>query len=86
LPTNPEQLILPASGQTSLPALVLPDSATICSCHNVAKGDIVGAIGAGVCDLASIKQCTKAATGCGGCSALLKSVVDEELKARGVEV
>lgn len=86
LPTNPEQLILPASGQTALPALVLPDSATICSCHNVAKGDIVGAIGAGVCDLASIKQCTKAATGCGGCSALLKSVVDEELKARGVEV
>ena len=86
LPVNPEQLILPASGQTALPALVLPDSATICSCHNVAKGDIVGAIGAGVCDLASIKQCTKAATGCGGCSALLKSVVDEELKARGVEV
>ena len=86
LPANPEQLILPASGQTVLPALVLPDSATICSCHNVAKGDIVGAIGAGVCDLASIKQCTKAATGCGGCSALLKSVVDEELKARGVEV
>lgn len=86
LPANPEQLILPASGQTALPALVLPDSATICSCHNVAKGDIVGAIGAGVCDLASIKQCTKAATGCGGCSALLKSVVDEELKARGVEV
>ncbi len=86
LPANPEQLILPASGQTALPALVLPDSATICSCHNVAKGDIVGAIGAGVCDLASIKQCTKAATGCGGCSALLKSVVDEELKARGVEI
>ena len=86
LPANPEQLILPASSQTALPALVLPDSATICSCHNVAKGDIVGAIDAGVCDLASIKQCTKAATGCGGCSALLKSVVDEELKARGVEV
>lgn len=86
LPANPEMLILPVSGASKLPALVLPDSATVCSCHNVAKCDIISAIGAGVCDLASIKQCTKAATGCGGCSALLKSVVDEELKVRGVAV
>lgn len=86
LPAKPEQLILPASSGIALPALVLPDSATVCSCHNVAKGDIISAIGGGICDLASIKQCTKAATGCGGCSALLKSVVDDELKARGVEV
>jgi nitrite reductase (NADH) large subunit len=86
LPATPEQLILPVSKGASLPALVLPETATICSCHNVAKADIISAISAGYCDLSSVKQCTKAATGCGGCSALLKSVVDEELKSRGVMV
>ncbi|TXH93807.1 MAG: nitrite reductase large subunit [Rheinheimera sp.] len=86
LPAKPELLILPKAGDGAMPALVLPDTATVCSCHNVAKGDIIQAIGNGVCDLAAIKQCTKAATGCGGCSALLKTVVDDELKARGVVV
>ena len=33
-----------------------------------------------------MKSCTKAATGCGGCAALLKNVVDGELEKRGVEV
>jgi nitrite reductase (NADH) large subunit len=86
LPAKPELLILPKADDSVMPALVLPETATVCSCHNVAKGDIIQAIGNGVCDLAAIKQCTKAATGCGGCSALLKTVVDDELKARGVVV
>ena len=33
-----------------------------------------------------VKDATKAASGCGGCAALLKSVVDNELEKRGVEV
>lgn len=87
LPENPECLILPdSSGAPSLSGSALPDTATICSCHNVSKGDIVGAIDGGSCDLASVKSCTKAASGCGGCAALLKSVVDNELASRGVEV
>jgi len=88
LPEFPEALILPSSGNTT-PALgadALPMTATICSCHNVSKGDIVAAIDAGSCDLSSIKSCTKASSGCGGCSALLKNVVDSELEKRGVEV
>ena len=87
LPEHPECLILPDSaGAPSLAGSALPDTATICSCHNVSKGDIVGAIDGGSCDLASVKSCTKAASGCGGCAALLKSVVDDELASRGVEV
>ncbi|HEY9042799.1 MAG TPA: nitrite reductase large subunit NirB [Rheinheimera sp.] len=86
LPKQPEQLILPASSTAAAPALTLPASATVCSCHNVAKGDIVAAMDAGCCDLAAVKSCTKASTGCGGCTALLKSVVDDELKSRGVAV
>ncbi|MBL4629915.1 MAG: nitrite reductase large subunit, partial [Paraglaciecola sp.] len=88
LPANPESLILPSNGDGA-PGLgpdALPDTATICSCHNVSKGDIIATIDQGACDVASVKTCTKAATGCGGCAALLKSVVDCELSKRGVEV
>ncbi|MBQ4832547.1 nitrite reductase large subunit NirB [Pseudoalteromonas sp. MMG010] len=87
LPENPECLILPSTGEApALAGNALPDTATICSCHNVSKGDIVSAIDAGACDLGDVKTCTKAASGCGGCAALLKSVVDSELESRGVEV
>jgi nitrite reductase (NADH) large subunit len=87
LPENPECLILPNTGDApTLSGTSLPDTATICSCHNVSKGDIINAIDAGSCDLADVKTCTKAASGCGGCAALLKSVVDSELESRGVEV
>lgn len=88
LPENPESLILPAV-DGSVPALgadALPMTASICSCHNVSKGDIVSAIDAGSCNVADIKGCTKAGTGCGGCAALLKNVVDFELASRGMEV
>ncbi len=88
LPENPEALILPASDGTT-PTLgvdSLPLAASICSCHNVSKGDIVTAIDDGCLTVADVKGCTKAATGCGGCAALLKNVVDAELDARGLEV
>lgn len=88
LPENPENLILPAlDGETpSLGVDALPATASICSCHNVSKGDIVSAIDGGCCTVADVKGCTSAATGCGGCAALLKNVVDFELSARGLEV
>ncbi|MGQ7272962.1 nitrite reductase large subunit NirB [Marinobacter sp. V034] len=88
LPANPEVLILPASegGAPTLGPDALPETASICSCHNVTKGDICCAIDAGCTDLGAVKSQTKASTGCGGCSALLKNVVDAELEKRGVEV
>ena len=87
LPDSPESLILPSSGEKPLlGADALGDTATICSCHNVSKGDIVGAIDGGCCSVGDVKSSTKAATGCGGCAALLKNVVDSELEKRGVEV
>ena len=40
---EPETLILPASsGSAPLGVAALPESAQICSCHNVSKGDICG--------------------------------------------
>lgn len=87
LPEAPEALILPAGSDTPLlGASALPMTATICSCHNVSKGGIISAIDAGCCSLGEVKVETKASTGCGGCAALLKSVVDDEMAARGMEV
>ena len=89
LPKEPETLILPAfsgSAPKVLGVAALPESAQICSCHNVSKGDICQAVSAGATDIGAIKQCTKAATGCGGCSALVKQVMEFQLAEQGVEV
>lgn len=88
LPESPEALILPQNegGVPLLGASALPATATICSCHNVTKCDISNCIDAGALDLGEVKAQTKASSGCGGCAALLKNVVDDELAARGVEV
>jgi len=89
LPKDPETLILPAvagSAPKALGVAALPDGAQICSCHNVSKSDICQAVSAGATDIGAVKQCTKAATGCGGCSALVKQVMEFQLAAQGVEV
>lgn len=88
LPENPDSLILPARSDESvgLGPDALPASAQICSCFDVTKGQICSAVEDGNHTLGALKECTKAATGCGGCSALLKSVLDCELAKSGFEV
>ncbi len=74
LPIAPIQLLLPAAegGGPALGIDALPDSATICSCHNVSKGELTRAIVEDGCDsVGALKHCTKAATGCGSCVPLL---------------
>mgnify|MGYP005988515289 FL=1 len=89
LPENPEGLILPSlDGEASagLGVDALPESATICSCFDVSKGQISAAVQGGCCTMGDIKDSTKATTGCGGCAALTKQVMDAELLSLGVEV
>lgn len=88
LPENPEALILPSlSGQIAVIGVdALPANAQICSCYDVSKAQICDAIEGGCCSVSDLKKHTKAATGCGGCASLLKSVLDSELSKRGVEV
>lgn len=88
LPENPDALILPHRSDESvgLGADALPLSAQICSCYDVTKGAICQAIEVGCTTLAALKAETKASTGCGGCAALLKSVMDCELLKHGIEV
>ena len=88
LPENPEALILPHRSDESvgLGPDALPASAIICSCYNVSKGKLCTAIDAGCTTMDGLKKETQAATGCGGCSALLKSVLNSELAKQGVAV
>ncbi|MEL0623280.1 nitrite reductase large subunit NirB [Marinomonas arenicola] len=88
LPDQAQSLILPAMGDApvGLGVDALPATASICSCHNVSKQDISDAVGKGALSVGDVKGVTKAATGCGGCAALLKKVVDNELLSLGVEV
>ncbi len=89
LPEYPDDLILPNRDSTATIGLgpdALPASPQICSCYDVSKGQICAAIENGCTDIPALKTETNASTGCGGCSALLKSVLDSELEKRGIEV
>jgi nitrite reductase (NADH) large subunit len=90
LPPNPEDLILGARGGESgggNAILDLPDSAQICSCENVSKEAIVNAIKEKGCeDVAAVRTCTKAGTGCGACSPMVADLFTATLKSMGRSV
>ena len=86
LPPNPEDMILGARGGEQAEGagvMSLPDEALICSCEAINKGDICTAVNNGANNLDSIKKCTKAGTGCGGCVPLVKDLIAGTLKANG---
>ncbi|MFG2277710.1 nitrite reductase large subunit NirB [Streptomyces asoensis] len=88
-PVSPESLVLPAGTGESvqLGPSALPDEAIVCSCHNVSKGTIRGAVTEHSCTtVPEVKKCTKAGTGCGSCVKVLGQLVTAELEANGVEV
>ncbi|MPW36425.1 nitrite reductase large subunit NirB [Vibrio sp. B1Z05] len=89
LPEHPDALILPAHAGAEKPTLgadSLPESAVICSCFDVTKGQIAKAVADGHHTVADIKTVTNAGTGCGGCIPLVTSVLNAELAKAGVEV
>ncbi|MGK7910565.1 MAG: nitrite reductase large subunit NirB [Synechococcus sp.] len=89
LSANPLSLLVPAGSEASMSLSVenLPDTAQICSCNNVTKGQICGAIrDDNLTDISALKKCTSAGTGCGGCVPLVKDLLTSELTKAGVEV
>ena len=88
LPEDPNCLILPnvEGGGAAIGVDALPEAACVCSCYDVSKGAICCAVQGGARTMGDIKSSTKASTGCGGCSALAKQVMESELKKLGVEV
>ncbi|MGW3955235.1 nitrite reductase large subunit NirB [Streptomyces sp. NPDC004752] len=88
-PVPPERLVLPAdaAAPAALGPAALPDEAIICSCHNVTKGTIRGAVTEHSCtSVPEVQKCTRAGTGCGSCVKVLGQLVTTELEASGVEV
>ncbi|MGV4885429.1 nitrite reductase large subunit NirB [Streptomyces viridosporus] len=88
-PVPPETLVLPAGAgaPARLGPCALPDDAVVCSCHNVTKGTIRGAVTEHRCTtVPEVKKCTGAGTGCGSCVKVLGRLVEAELAASGVEV
>ncbi|MFF4754124.1 nitrite reductase large subunit NirB [Streptomyces sp. NPDC002514] len=88
-PVPPERLVLPADAgaPAALGPSALPDEAVICSCHNVTKAAIRGAVSEHSCTtVPEVKKCTRAGTGCGSCVKVLGRLVAAELEASGVEV
>lgn len=87
LPPNPEDLILGARGgvaEGGNGVMQLPGDALICSCESVSKGAICSHVEQGeATTLDTIKKCTKAGTGCGGCVPMVKDLINETLKAKG---
>lgn len=89
LPENPDALILPdyaGNGSAVMGTDALPDTAQICSCFDVSKGDIISAVQNGCHTVAALKASTKAGTGCGGCVPLVTQVLNAELSKQGIEV
>ncbi|EAT11713.1 nitrite reductase large subunit [Bermanella marisrubri] len=89
LPEKPELLILPSTDGMEKPALgpdALPETAQICSCYDVSKGQICCSVQDGAQTIGDVKASTSAATGCGGCTALVTQVMNSELEKLGVEV
>lgn len=89
LPAEPEFLILPASDGKAPAGIgpdALPDSAQLCSCNNVTKGQVRAAVGEGCTSIGAIKACTKAGATCGGCVPLVTQVMKLEMRKRGMAV
>jgi len=90
LPEHPEDLLFPpreGGAKTGFGVDALPDAAMICSCNNVDKGSICGAIrDQKMTTLGAVKTCTKAGTSCGSCVSLVDQLLKLELKRAGVAV
>ncbi|MDD3761393.1 MAG: nitrite reductase large subunit NirB [Acidithiobacillus sp.] len=53
----------------------LADSAEICGCNGVSKGQIVRAIRDGLFTLEEVRKCTKASASCGSCTGLVEQLL-----------
>ncbi len=84
LPMTPEELLFgPRDGK----AVVLSDTAQVCSCNNVTRLDVLNAIRDGGCgSVDEVKKCSKAGTGCGGCLPLVTDIFQAEMAAAGKAV
>lgn len=72
-----ERATLLAGGEREAASVAdLPDTATICNCNGVTKGEIAAAIQEqGCASRQQIAECTRATTGCGTCAGLVDDLL-----------
>ncbi|MFC4455397.1 nitrite reductase large subunit NirB [Deinococcus sonorensis] len=84
-----EPLTVPAVSLL-VPAVASPAAGggnpTVCSCEGVRRSAICDAVKGGAHDIAALKGCTRAGTGCGGCLPNLKDLLNEQLALLGQAV
>ncbi|WP_373513979.1 nitrite reductase large subunit NirB [Persicitalea sp.] len=89
LPPDAEDLILGSRGGEEAGAGVmgLPDEALICSCEAITKQMLCHEVEVnGQTTVDALKKSTKACTGCGGCTPLVKDLIQGVMKAQGLYV
>ena len=90
LPAQPESLIIGTGGKAEAEGAgvkSLPDTAQICSCENVSKGDLVCQVTEhGATTVDDLKKKTKACTGCGGCTPMVNDILKITLESLGHKV
>ncbi|HKU37057.1 MAG TPA: nitrite reductase large subunit NirB, partial [Polyangiales bacterium] len=78
-----EELIL-GKRANSAAGIQLDESAQVCSCNNVTRGELCSKIREGACSSVSeLKASTRAGTGCGGCLPMMSDILAAELSAVG---
>ena len=69
-------LFPPPAADAGLDVAEMADAATVCGCVGVTKGAIIQAIHErGVNTLSQLKECTRASTGCGSCTAMCQDLL-----------
>lgn len=87
LPCKPHEFLVGSGGLQLGGIDSMPDSAQVCSCNNVTKGQICKAIEEQELDSpAAVRACTKAGAGCGGCMPLVTDLFNSEMKKAGKTV
>lgn len=79
IPADPSHLLIDRSlvatptGGTSINKI--PDTATLCRCNGVTKGQVIAAYRSGDRSVDEVAQRTRATTGCGGCTAAVSDAL-----------
>ena len=82
LPDNRAELLFPlgtggdGGGVSGTNVADWPDTARICDCNGVSKGEIMAAADAGGSSLAAVCAATRAGSGCGSCKGQVQAVLD----------
>lgn len=76
-PAPPDRLaLLLGNDEEYANSAELPDTAVVCQCNNVTKKDLHEACRQGARDLAAVAAATRATTGCGSCTALVRRICE----------